>query len=71
MSRRNLYVVRDEPIADYPIRFIPSRNQPPSFGEKLVEFMRRWQFRIGIACYIVAVAVGCYFAFQVGRGLVL
>lgn len=52
-----------------PIRFIPSRNQPPTFGERLVEFMRRWQFRIGIGCYCVAVAVGCYFAFQVGRGL--
>lgn len=35
----------------------------------LVAFFRRWQFRIGIACYAIAVVTACVFAFQMGRGL--
>jgi hypothetical protein len=61
--------IADQP-RDYaePFRFIPSRNQPLSFGEKLVAWARRNQFRFAIVSYIVAVTVGCYFAFQLGRG---
>ena len=40
-----------------------------TFGERLVAFMRRWQFRIFLVCYAIAVASGCYFAFQLGRGV--
>ena len=51
-----------------PFTFVASRNQP-TFGEKLVDFARRWQFRFAVASYVIAVAAGCYFAFQVGRGV--
>jgi hypothetical protein len=34
----------------------------------LVRFFRRNAERIGIACYVVAVLAGCWFAFQLGRG---
>lgn len=59
---------RVEPPRDYAEPFVPSRNQP-TFGEKLVDFARRWQFRFAVASYVIAVAAGCYFAFQVGRGV--
>lgn len=52
-----------------PFQFIPSRPRPLTFGEKLVDFMRRWQFRAGIVCLAIAVLAGCYFAIQIGRGL--
>lgn len=41
---------------------------PAIFDTPLVAFFRRWQFRIFIGCYVIAVATGMYFAFQLGRG---
>ena len=29
----------------------------------------RWQTRIGVACYVLAVLVVCYFAAELGRAL--
>jgi hypothetical protein len=44
-------------------------RREPTWGEKLVEFFRRSSFACGIALYLLAVAVGMYFAFQLGRGV--
>jgi hypothetical protein len=41
----------------------------PPLGERLVRFFRRNSFSVGVVCYVVAVAVGMYFAFQIGRGV--
>jgi hypothetical protein len=60
----------DQPL-DYPtpFRFVPSAPIPPTFGERVVAFFRRQQFRIGMACFAVAVGTVCYFIFQTARGL--
>jgi hypothetical protein len=41
----------------------------PPFGERLVAFARRNQERFAVASLILATLLGCYFAFQMGRGL--
>lgn len=35
---------------------------------RLTAWFRKQKLRVAIAIYIVGVAVGCYFAFQLGRG---
>jgi hypothetical protein len=35
----------------------------------LVRFFRRNSFSVDVVCYVLAVAVGMYFAFQIGRGV--
>jgi hypothetical protein len=54
---------------DCPDLYEVFRHERPTFGEIMVAAFRRWSFRIGMACYVVAVAVAMYFAFQMGRGL--
>jgi hypothetical protein len=47
---------------------VASAYRPP-FGERLVDFARRNQERFAVASLILATLLGCYMAFQVGRGL--
>jgi hypothetical protein len=40
-----------------------------TLGERLVRWFRFQAFAIGVALYGLAVSVACYFAFELGRGL--
>jgi hypothetical protein len=40
-----------------------------TFGERLVLLFRFHAFAIGVALYLLAVSVACYFAFQLGRSV--
>lgn len=71
MSKSHLRIVeRTDAPADYPrpFRFIPSVT-PPTRMERFTDWMRGKTFGVAVACYVVATVVGCYFAFQMGRGL--
>lgn len=40
-----------------------------TFGERLVLLFRFHAFAIGVALYLLAVSVACYFIFQLARGV--
>jgi hypothetical protein len=56
-------------IAIASARITPASACRPPFGERLVAFARRNQERFAVASLILATLLGCYFAFQMGRGL--